>query len=157
LLDGIVDIYMPDFKYLDDEIAKDLSNAESYSKNAIESIKEMWRQVGKLKVDENGVARRGLLVRHLVLPHKLSQSENIIEYLAKEISPDIALSLMSQYYPTHLAKGDKMLCRPLLPSEYSPLLDTLDRLGIREGFVQDISSFENYRPDFKKDGNPFEQ
>jgi putative pyruvate formate lyase activating enzyme len=157
LLDGIVDIYMPDFKYFDDEIAKELSNAESYTKNAIESIKEMWRQVGKLEVDENGVARKGLLVRHLVLPNKLSQSEKVIEYLAREISPDIALSLMSQYYPSHLAKSDKRLCRPLFLSEYSQLLDTLDRVGIEDGFIQDISSFENYRPDFKKDGNPFEQ
>jgi putative pyruvate formate lyase activating enzyme len=116
----------------------------------------MWRQVGKLIVDENGVALRGLLVRHLVLPNNLSQSEEVIKYLAEEVSPDIAISLMSQYYPAHKAPFDKRINRPITAKEYQKALDALDESKISEGYVQEISSHLHYRPDFSKNGNPFE-
>jgi len=156
LLDGIVDIYMPDFKYFDEKAAKELSDALNYPHFAKQAIKEMWRQVGKLIVDENGVALRGLLVRHLVLPNNLSQSEQVIKYLAEEVSPDIAISLMSQYYPAHKAPFDKRINRPITAKEYQKALDALDESKISEGYVQEISSHLHYRPDFSKNGNPFE-
>ncbi|MCX7831074.1 MAG: radical SAM protein, partial [Acidobacteria bacterium] len=97
ILEGIVDIYMPDFKYFDDEAAKQLSDADDYQSFATKAIKEMWRQVGGLILNDDGVAIKGLLIRHLVLPRDLSQSEKVIKFISEEISAKAAISLMSQY------------------------------------------------------------
>ena len=99
LLDGVVDIYMPDFKFWDPEVAKDLCQAEDYPEIARQAVKEMHRQVGDLVVDEQGVARRGLLVRHLVLPDDLSGTKEVMEFLVKEISPHTYVNVMGQYRP----------------------------------------------------------
>lgn len=157
LLDGIVDIYMPDLKYFDDKIAFELSNVKNYTLYAKEAIKEMWNQVGKLILDEDGVALRGLLVRHLVLPNGLSQTKEVLKFLALEVSLDVSVSLMSQYYPTHLAYVDKRIARPITAKEYKECVDYLYSLGLEEGYIQELSSFLHYRPNFKKDGHPFEQ
>lgn len=156
LLEGIVDIYMPDFKYFDDEAAKQLSDAPRYTHFAKKAIKEMWRQVGKLKVDKDGTAIKGLLIRHLVLPKRLSQSEEVIKFISEEISPKVALSLMSQYYPAYKASLDSRINRPITSEEYQKVLDALDKSNITEGYVQELSSHINYRPDFSKKGHPFE-
>ncbi len=105
LLDGIVDIYLPDLKYADAEIAQWLSAAPDYPDIAIAAIREMFRQVGALQLDEEGIARRGVIVRHLVLPQKLAGSREILRRLAEEVSPEVTVSLMAQYYPAHRA-GD---------------------------------------------------
>jgi putative pyruvate formate lyase activating enzyme len=99
LLDGVVDIYMPDFKFWDPQVAKDLCQAEDYPAIARQAVKEMHRQVGDLAVDEAGVARRGLLVRHLVLPDHLAGTREIMEFLAREISPCTYVNVMGQYRP----------------------------------------------------------
>ncbi len=99
LLDGVVDIYMPDFKFWDPQVARDLTQAEDYPEIARQAVKEMHRQVGDLGVDESGVARRGLLVRHLVLPDDLSGTREIMEFLAREISPRTYVNVMGQYRP----------------------------------------------------------
>jgi putative pyruvate formate lyase activating enzyme len=99
LLDGVVDIYMPDFKFWDPQVAKDLCQAEDYPEIARQAVKEMHRQVGDLALDENGVARRGLLVRHLVLPDGLAGTREIMEFLAREVSPHTYVNVMGQYRP----------------------------------------------------------
>lgn len=156
LLEGIVDIYMPDLKYLDDYVAKELSNVPNYSVFAKSAIKEMWKQVGKLVYDEKGIAVKGLLVRHLVLPNNLSQSSDVIKFLAQEINKNVAISLMAQYYPTYKAFKNPQLNRPITKKEYEKVLETLYYFGLSEGFIQKLSSFNIYRPNFSRDGHPFE-
>ena len=102
LLDGVVDIYMPDFKFWEGAVAKRLVMAEDYPERAREAIREMHRQVGELVVDEDGVALRGVLIRHLVMPRGLAGTRQIMRYLAREISPDTFVNLMAQYRPAGL-------------------------------------------------------
>ncbi len=105
LLDGLIDIYMPDFKIWDPDSARRLVNAKDYPERAREAIQEMHRQVGPLKLDDHGVARRGLLVRHLVMPGQSEQTAAIVKWLAKELSPDTYLNLMGQYRPAFEVGG----------------------------------------------------
>ena len=156
LLDGIVDIYMPDLKYAEEGAAMDLSKAVGYGPNSQAALKEMWRQVGSLQMDKAGVARRGLLVRHLVLPNQMSQTEEVLAFLATELGKDVTVSLMSQYRPCYKAGEHSLVARTVQTGEYARALEALERAGLQEGYVQDISSPENYRPDFQKDGHPFE-
>ncbi len=156
IIDSLIDIYLPDLKYFDDFCAKQLSDVPNYVENAKTAVQEMWRQKGELILDRNGVAIKGVLVRHLVLPERLSQSEEVIKFLSEKISPQISLSLMSQYYPAHKAKLDPKINRPITEEEYEETLKALEKFGITKGFVQENSSHLHYRPDFSKDGHPFE-
>jgi putative pyruvate formate lyase activating enzyme len=118
LLDGVVDIYMPDFKFWDPQVAKDLCQAEDYPAMARQAVKEMHRQVGDLVVDESGVARRGLLVRHLVLPDGLAGTGEIMEFLAREISPRTYVNVMGQYRPCGRAQEHPSLGKFLTGPEH---------------------------------------
>ncbi len=118
LLDGIVDIYMPDMKYSDEETAEQLSGIEDYPKVNRAAIKEMHRQVGDLQINEQGVAQRGLLIRHLVLPHRLAGTEEVVRFLAQEVSTDTYLNIMAQYRPCHRAANAASINRPLLREEF---------------------------------------
>lgn len=157
LLDGIVDIYMPDLKFAEEGSAAELSKAVGYVPNAQGALKEMWRQVGPLRKDEGGVATRGLLVRHLVLPNGLSQTREVLSFLAEELGREVAVSLMSQYHPCHQAGEHPLLSRPIGAGEYAKALDALERSGITDGYVQEMSSPQNYLPDFDREGHPFER
>jgi putative pyruvate formate lyase activating enzyme len=103
ILDGIVDIYMPDMKYDDEETARELSGIENYPEINKAAIKEMHRQTGDLEIDGEGVAQRGLLVRHLVLPYGLAGTKGIVNFLSKEISRNTYVNIMAQYYPCYKA------------------------------------------------------
>lgn len=118
LLDGVVDIYMPDFKFWDPQVAKDLCQAEDYPEIARQAVKEMYRQVGDLVVDEQGVARRGLLVRHLVLPDGLAGTKEVMEFLAREISPRTYVNVMGQYRPCGRAAEHPSLGKSLTALEH---------------------------------------
>ncbi len=118
LLDGVVDIYMPDFKFWDPRVAKDLCQAEDYPEIARRAIKEMHRQVGDLAVDEKGVARRGLLVRHLVLPDGLAGTREIMAFVAREVSPNTYVNVMGQYRPCGRASEHPVLRKFLTGPEY---------------------------------------
>ncbi|MCS7011780.1 MAG: radical SAM protein, partial [Anaerolineales bacterium] len=118
LLDGIVDIYMPDMKYADAQIALRLSKAKNYPAINQRAVKEMHRQVGDLQLDERGLAQRGLLVRHLVLPNGLAGTEAIVRFLAQEISPRTYLNIMAQYRPCYCAYSFPELARPITWEEY---------------------------------------
>jgi putative pyruvate formate lyase activating enzyme len=118
LLDGIIDIYMPDFKFWDEEVAAELSNAQDYPEVARQALREMHRQVGDLALDESGVAYRGLLVRHLVLPDGLAGTREIMHFLAKEISPLTYVNVMGQYRPCGRAYQHPSLSKFLSAQEH---------------------------------------
>jgi putative pyruvate formate lyase activating enzyme len=131
LLDGIVDIYMPDVKYGDSALARRYSKVRNYVEANQAAVREMHRQVGDLVLDENGVALRGLLVRHLVLPEDIAGTWKVLEFLAEEVSRDTYLNLMDQYRPCYRADEYPELDRPVSGAEYADALATAERLGLR--------------------------
>ncbi|MFO8184439.1 MAG: radical SAM protein [Candidatus Aegiribacteria sp.] len=137
LLDGMVDIYMPDFKYWDPGEARRYSEAPGYRRAAMEGIREMHRQVGDLRLSAGGTAEGGLLVRLLVLPGGVSGTERTLEFLAKELGTGVFISLMSQYYPAHRARRFPPLNRRLMPEEYASAVRVMEELGFENGWVQD--------------------
>ncbi|HIC91202.1 MAG TPA: radical SAM protein [Syntrophaceae bacterium] len=132
LLDGIFDIYMPDFKYWEGEVAEKYSHAKNYPIAARAALKEMYRQVGDLKMDERGIAYRGLLVRHLVMPHNLAGTRNIMRFLAKEISPNTYVNVMPQYRPCGLAYKYPEINRSITTDEYNEAI----QMAIEEGITR---------------------
>jgi putative pyruvate formate lyase activating enzyme len=136
LLDGVVDIYMPDLKYADSTVAEELSLAPDYVEHARAAIQEMHRQVGVLEIGEDGLARRGLLIRHLVLPHDLSGTEESLRWIADTLSPDTVVNLMAQYHPAHRAGGDRRLARRLTREEYRGAAEAARGAGLRRVMIQ---------------------
>ena len=130
LLDGIIDIYMPDMKYSDEVIAEQLSGIKDYPRVNRAAVKEMHRQVGDLKIDEAGVAERGLLVRHLVLPHGLAGTKEIASFLAREISTNTYLNIMAQYHPCYQAFNLSQLARPLSQAEFAEAINLAHQQGL---------------------------
>ncbi|MBL7155233.1 MAG: radical SAM protein [Candidatus Portnoybacteria bacterium] len=130
LLEGIIDIYMPDAKYSDDKLAVKYSQASDYFAIMKKAIKEMHQQVGDLKVNQEGIATRGLLIRHLVLPHNLAGSEKIFNFLAKEISPDTFLNIMDQYRPCYQAFDYPELARMISQEEYQEAVKLAKEAGL---------------------------
>jgi putative pyruvate formate lyase activating enzyme len=123
LLDGIVDIYMPDMKYSDERTAERLSGIKDYPQVNRAAVREMHRQVGDLQVDEQGVAQRGLLVRHLVLPNRLAGTEEVVRFLAQEVSTNTYLNIMAQYHPCHKAFDIPQLARPVNRQKLTEAID----------------------------------
>jgi putative pyruvate formate lyase activating enzyme len=130
LLDGVIDIYMPDMKYSSTPIARRYSKVNDYPMINQEVVREMHRQVGDLVIDEEGVARRGLLVRHLVLPNGLAGTEEIARFLAEEISPHTYLNIMGQYRPAFQAHLYASLNRPVTPEEYQAAVEAARHAGL---------------------------
>ncbi|OPZ82244.1 MAG: Radical SAM superfamily protein [bacterium ADurb.Bin429] len=157
LLDGVVDIYLPDMKYADADIARRLSGAPEYPDHAIAAIREMYRQVDPLVLDDDGVAVSGVIARHLVLPNGLAGSREALRRLAQEVSPLLTVSLMAQYYPAHRAMRMEEVARPLTVAEYDDALDAFDAAGLEEGWMQELQAEATYRPDFEDEGHPFEE
>ena len=157
MLEGVIDIYLPDLRYTSSKTAKKLSQASNYVENDRACIKEMYRQVGNLITDENGIAQRGLIIRHLILPVKLAGSEESLTWLAKELPADVNISVMAQYYPAHKAKLFPELARGITEPEYLEVIDLLNELGLENGWIQEMSAPENYQPDFEQKGHPFEK
>jgi len=154
-LEGIVDIYLPDFKYADAHLAHELSDAPNYPFIALKAIKEMVRQKGiKLRLDETGQAISGVIIRHLVLPAYLNNSLEVIRLIAEEISPDIHISLMSQYFPTKTIESHPILGRSIYKDEYETVINKMEELGLFNGWLQDYESQRNYRPNFDNN-DPF--
>jgi len=154
-LDGVIGIYLPDLKYADDKLAKKFSRARNYVFHSRNAIKEMQRQVGDLKTDEDGIAVSGLIVRHLILPNNLAGSSESLNWLAQEVSPDAAVSLMSQYHPTHKAYKHSLLSRRINPAEYDEALQAMEEAGLEKGWAQDMASHKHYLPDFERIKHPF--
>ncbi len=131
LLDGVVDIYMPDMKYSNRLTARTLSRIGDYPEVNRAAVREMHRQVGELTLDEDGIARRGLLIRHLVLPGGLAGTPEIAKFIAEEISPDTYVNLMAQYRPAYRAGEHQPLDRPLTTAEYAEAVGSAERAGLR--------------------------
>jgi putative pyruvate formate lyase activating enzyme len=131
LLDGIIDIYMPDMKYGDSAIARHYSKVRDYFEINQAAVKEMHRQVGDLQLDNEGIAQRGLLVRHLILPNNLAGTDKVLAFLAEEISPDTYLNLMDQYHPCYRADEYPLLNRLITDNEYQQALATADKFGLQ--------------------------
>jgi putative pyruvate formate lyase activating enzyme len=140
LLDGIVDIYLPDMRYSDDRNAMRYSIAPHYRSINQAAIREMYRQVGNLVVDDKGIAKRGLVVRHLVLPGGRSGTDEVMKFLANKISKDVYISLMSQYFPAYRANEFKGLSRRNTPEEYEEAYQVMTKYGLENGWVQEIES-----------------
>ena len=130
ILDGIIDIYMPDFKFWDGQWAERYCEAPDYSERAKKALKEMHRQVGDLVIDDQGVAVKGLLVRHLVMPGDISGTENVLEFITDEISPDTYVNVMDQYRPCGDAHKDKYINRRLSSREFREAMETARRVGL---------------------------
>ena len=155
-LSGMIDVYLPDYKYVTREIAMEYSNASDYPEIALKALKEMYYQKGStLSIDEDGRADNGLLIRHLVLPGHAEESKQVLHSIAEELSPGVHLSLMSQYHPIARVKNHRVLNRTLYKEEYESVVETMQSLGFRNGYIQEMDSSLNYRPDFGKE-NPFE-
>ncbi len=136
LLDGVVDIYLPDMKYSDSRVALQLSQAPDYIRVNQEAIKQMHRQVGELQVDDQGIATRGLIIRHLVLPGGLAGSDNILEFIAKEISRNTHVSLMSQFFPAYRASEFAELNKRVEREVFEKALDKMKELGLPTDLAQ---------------------
>lgn len=146
--EGLIPIWLPDFKYWDDSAAANCSSAPEYSRHARAAISEMFRQAGPFRCDEDGIARRGVIVRHLVLPGLAHDSIRILEWLADTFVDEILVSLMAQYYPTHRASELPGFNRRLLPAEYEQVRERFISLGL-EGFTQELASASSdFTPDF---------
>jgi len=155
-LDGLVDAYLPDLKYMDGELAGRLSDAPDYPAVAAEALREMFRQKGsRLAVADSGYIESGLIIRHLVLPGHVENSKRCLRWLADTLSTDLHLSLMAQYRPTPAVAGDPDLGRCLRPDEYQEVLDEFHRLGFYRGWTQALASPDAYHPDFAL-SHPFE-
>jgi putative pyruvate formate lyase activating enzyme len=137
LLRGIVDLWLPDSKYADNETARRLSGFVDYVDNNQAALREIYRQVGAdLQLDRDGIAVRGMIVRHMVLPQGLAGTSEVLHWLAAELSPHIHVSLMDQYFPAHTALGDPVLGRKLTVEEYRAALDALHAAGLEHGWCQ---------------------
>ena len=131
LLDGIIDIYMPDMKYGDSRLARQYSKVRNYVEVNFAAVKEMHRQVGDLHLDTNGIAQRGLLVRHLVLPANIAGTDKVLAFLSEEISTNTYLNLMDQYYPCYRADEYPLLARPITRAEYQQALQLAHQYGLQ--------------------------
>lgn len=131
MLDGVIDIYMPDFKFWDGKWAERYCQAPDYRQVAVAAIKEMHRQVGDLVIDDQGLALRGLLVRHLVMPKDVAGSRDVLEFLAKEISPNTYVNVMDQYRPCGEAHKDEHINRRLSSEEFKDAMDAARKAGLK--------------------------
>jgi putative pyruvate formate lyase activating enzyme len=153
-LENYIDVYLPDYKYSDNRLARKFSKVSDYQQFALSAIKEMYRQKGStLVMNENGYAEKGLIVRHLVLPGNIENSLNVLRNIA-DISTSITVSLMAQYWPTPAVEKHPTLGRTLSTEEYEIVKTELENLGFYKGWEQELESNYHYRPDFKND-NPF--
>lgn len=136
LLDGLIDIYLPDMRYSDSENAEKYSSAPDYPSVNRAAIKEMFRQVGLLETDDEGIAKRGLIIRHLVLPEDISGTRDTLAFISEEISPKTSISLMSQYFPAHRASEFEPLARRVTGYEYKRAVGWMDEFNLENGWCQ---------------------
>ena len=153
LLEGLVDIYLPDFKYMDPELAEKYSYARDYPEVAKEALKEMVRQTGTLEFDRRGIMKKGVIVRHLLLPGHVKDSRRVLEYLLSTYGKEIYISLMNQYTPMPAMKDDPRLSRKVTDREYQRLIDYGLQLGLENGFIQEgETAKESFIPEFNGEG-----
>lgn len=151
-LEGYVDVYLPDLKYAENELASRYSKVNNYFEIATEAIKEMIRQVGTPKFNSNGVMEKGVLIRHLVLPNYIENSKTVLKWIKYNLPNDIYVSIMAQYFPTYKAKEDKKLNRKLSQTEWKEIEDFVKDIEIKNGFIQELGEHEEeYVPKWELD------
>ena len=153
MLDGLVDIYLPDFKYMDPELAGKYSHAKDYPQVAKLALEEMVRQVGMPEFDSCGMMKRGVIVRHLLLPGHVKNSKNVLKYLYETYRDKIYISMMNQYTPMPTMKDDPQLSRKVTDREYARLINYAISLGLNNGFIQEgETAKESFIPEFDGEG-----
>ena len=141
-LEGFVDIYLPDLKYEDNKLAMEYSKVNNYFEIATDAIKEMIKQVGVPKFDENGLMKKGVLIRHLVLPNCIENSKKALGWIKENLPNDIYVSVMAQYFPTYKAKEDEKINRKLTSQEWNEIEDFIQEIEIEKGFIQELGEHE---------------
>ena len=141
-LNGYIDVYLPDLKYYSDEVAIKYSKAPNYFKVSTEAIKEMYKQVGEPIFDENGIIKKGVIIRHLILPNHIQNTEHILKWIKDTFDNKVYVSVMAQYFPTYKAKNDDKLNRKISTREYKKVENYMYLLGIENGYMQDLGKHE---------------
>ena len=148
-LEGYIDIYLPDFKYYDNNLAYRLSGIKDYRQTVEQALLEMQRQVGKNKYNEKGILQKGMIIRHLVLPNNIQNSKDVLNWIKENMGEEIIISLMAQYFPTYKAIEDNEINRKLTQKEYNEIENYLYKLNIENGYIQDLEDEEEkYVPKF---------
>lgn len=151
-LEGYIDIYLPDLKYASEEMGRKYSKVPHYFETATKAILEMYRQVGNLQLDENQMLKRGVIIRHLVLPGHLQNTRRVLQWIKQNVPDTVMVSIMAQYFPTHLAKEDPYIGRKLTRKEYRKVEEWVYTIGLENGYLQELEEKEEtYVPDFSKE------
>lgn len=149
-LNGYIDIYLPDLKYYYDDLAFKYSGIKNYFENATSTIKEMYNQVGAPNLDENGMIKKGLIIRHLILPNHIQNSKNVLKWINDNMDKNVFVSVMAQYFPTHKSNQFPEINRKLTKEEYEEIEDYLYSLDLDNGYIQELGEHEEeYVPDFE--------
>ena len=150
LLEGYVDIYLPDLKYYYDDLAKKYSKVDNYFEIATKAIQEMYRQVGMPVLDDNGVMKKGLMIRHLILPNEVQNSKKVLKWIKENIDSNVYVSIMAQYFPTYKAKEIPEIARKITKEEYEKVENYLYELDLENGYIQELGEHEEeYVPTWK--------
>ena len=142
LLEGYIDIYLPDLKYYYNELGQEFSNVKNYFEIATKAIKEMYRQVGSPQLNEKGIMKKGLMIRHLVLPNNIENSKKVLKWIKENIDNNVYVSIMAQYFPTYKAKNMDNLNRKLTKKEYEEIENYLFDLDLENGYIQELGEHE---------------
>ena len=146
---GLIDVYLPDFKYADNMLAEKYSGIKDYSNICINAIKEMYRQVGKPELDENGIIKRGVIIRHLILPNNTKNTKRVIDIIKENFNDNIYISVMAQYFPTYKAREISELNRKISKKEYEEIEEYIFEKDLKNGYMQELGEHEEeYVPEF---------
>ena len=150
MLEGYIDIYLPDLKYYYNDLAKKYSKVDNYFEIATKAIQEMYRQVGTPVLDENGVMKKGLMIRHLILPNEVKNSKKVLKWIKNNIDSNVYVSIMAQYFPTYKAKTIHEISRKITKEEYEKIENYLYELNLENGYIQELGEHEEeYVPTWK--------
>ena len=141
-LNGYVDVYLPDLKYAEEKLAIEYSGAKNYFEVATKAIKEMIKQVGNIKLNEDGIIQKGVIIRHLVLPNHIENSKKVLLWIKQNLPNDIYVSIMAQYFPTYKAKENQELNRKLTKKEWEQIEKYVEEIDIENGFIQELGDHE---------------
>lgn len=142
MLEGYIDIYLPDFKYYFNDLAKKYSKVDDYFEIVTKALKEMQRQVGSSVFDKNGIMKKGMIIRHLVLPNNIENSKKVLKWIKENMKEDIYVSIMAQYFPTYRAKESSELNRKLSKEEWKEIEEYVEKLEIENGYIQELGEHE---------------
>lgn len=142
MLNGYIDVYLPDLKYAEEDLARKYSKIENYFNIATSAIKEMYNQVGTNEYDENGIIKKGIIIRHLILPNHTENSKKVLKWIKENMPEDITVSVMAQYFPTYKAKNIDDINRTITKYEYQKIENYLYMLNIKNGYIQELGKNE---------------